>query len=204
MGLFSKKGDKEKSYDKLPELPQLPKTLNFGQYQNTGMASERKPTFAQVPPTSLPSFPQSDNGNRWSMQAVKDAVEDHPSPSYNDYEDEEETTIPQNYDPKQNNAHYLENSGDKEVGGPRTQTYSSAPQPPIRKEPLFVRIDKFETALKNFEDIKTKVKHIEELITEIRELRIKEDKEFQDWERDLQTIKSRMNDIDKTLFDSLG
>jgi hypothetical protein len=175
MGLFSKK--RETDFDSLPELPQLPKTI--------AQSMNSRPT------STLPSMPATDTANRWSMQAVKDAIGEQ-SPvhahahdnEYSDYSSGEEEVI--------------------EPGQPRIPVYRpQTPQTQIRKEPLFVRIDKFEGALRDFEDISVKVKRIEELITEIKSLREKEDREFLEWEKDLHIIKSRLDSIDRTLFSQL-
>ena len=141
----------------------------------------------------LPSMTQ--NSNKWNIQAVKEAV----SSSQN------------NNIPTQDFSDEV-SSGNREVigsGVPRTRPINY-PLPPAssqqnnnRREPLFVRIDKFESALRDFEDISIKIKRVEELITEIKELRDREDREFSEWEKDLQVVKSRLDSIDRTLFSQL-
>ncbi len=182
MGLFSRKKSEE-DFEKLPELPQLPESIH------SAALSRQAPS--QIEASSLPSLPQTESAKRWSMQAVKDAVR---SPGLDS-----------------GNNNFDASSGEEGVmGTPRVPLYmsqsaqvSSASAAPVRREPLFVRIDKFEAALRDFEDISIKIKRIEELITEIRELREKEDREFGEWEKDLQVMKSRMDNIDRTLFSQL-
>ena len=182
MGLFSRKKSEEE-FEKLPELPQLPQLPESINSQNLQSS-------------------QQESAKRWSMQAVKDAV------GSSDVRDNED-----------NNFDKLVSSGDEGVmGTPRVPfnigqstrqnmgqdiNMGLKAQMPARREPLFVRIDKFEAALRDFEDISIKIKRIEELITEIRELREKEDREFEEWEKDLQVMRSRMDDIDRTLFSQM-
>ncbi len=175
MGLFSKKSDN--SFEKLPELPQLPKSVI---------------TPAQVQTSALPAMPRSESANRWSMQAVKDAVksQDNYSDS-NNYSDNNDIS-----------------SGEREVNErvelmPRSRSTYPTQQAPLRREPLFVRIDKFESALRDFDEISVKIRKIDDLISEIRTLREKEDREFSEWEKDLHTIRSRLDNIDRTLFSQL-
>ena len=181
MGLFSKKGDNNSDFGKLPDLPALPKSITSYQQNNNSQIND------------LPSMTQ--NSNKWNIQAVKEAV----SSSQN------------NNIPTQDFSDEV-SSGNREVigsGVPRTRPINY-PLPPAssqqnnnRREPLFVRIDKFESALRDFEDISIKIKRVEELITEIKELRDREDREFSEWEKDLQVVKSRLDSIDRTLFSQL-
>ncbi|MEK6919239.1 MAG: hypothetical protein AABW73_04345 [Nanoarchaeota archaeon] len=182
MGLFSKKGDKNSEFDKLPELPQLPKSISSYGQTNNGQIGDQSG--------------MSSSTNKWNIAAVKEAVRgsDESNNYAQDYSDLGEGS-----------------SGDREVimgiGAPRTRPMNNFQQAPAamsaRREPLFVRIDKFESSIRDFEDISIKIKRVEELITDIKELREREDREFSEWEKDLQIVKSRLDSIDRTLFSQL-
>jgi len=70
-------------------------------------------------------------------------------------------------------------------------------------EPVFIRLDKFQTTLETFEEIKSKIQEIEELLARTKEIKQKEEQELADWEREIQTIKARIDLIDKTIFNKL-
>ena len=77
------------------------------------------------------------------------------------------------------------------------------PETTRKIEPIFVRLDKYETSLESFNEIKRKLIQIETLLHDIKEIKRREDIELEEWEKELQTIKVWLNNIDKTLFSKL-
>ena len=82
---------------------------------------------------------------------------------------------------------------------------ASTPNKPITKqiEPIFVRIDKFQSAQKNFENIKDKVKEIESVLSKIKDVKSKEEVELKGWTEDVEKIKSRLAEVDSGIFDQI-
>lgn len=74
----------------------------------------------------------------------------------------------------------------------------------ISKEPVYVKLDKFKEALKNFEAIKTKIREIEGSLKKVKEVKEREEQEMKEWEQELQLIKSRVDTIDHLLFSRLN
>ena len=72
-----------------------------------------------------------------------------------------------------------------------------------RAEPLFIRLDTFESALSSFNEIKLRTHEIETLVRNIKEVKIKKEKELNEWEREIQTIKTRLEQIDKEIFEKI-
>lgn len=72
-----------------------------------------------------------------------------------------------------------------------------------KAEPVYVRLDKFKASLESFEEIKNKVVEIEELLGKIRETKDKEEMELEEWEREIQIVKSRIEAIDGSIFGKL-
>lgn len=68
-------------------------------------------------------------------------------------------------------------------------------------EPIYVKLDKFQTTVSAFEEIKTKVLEIENMLTKIKEVREREDRELEEWENEVQVIKSRIESVDRDIFD---
>lgn len=72
------------------------------------------------------------------------------------------------------------------------------------KEPIYIRLDKFKEASKNFETIQHKLMEIETSFRKLKEIKEKEDQELLGWETELQELKSRIGSIDISLFNKLG
>lgn len=66
--------------------------------------------------------------------------------------------------------------------------------------PIYIRLDKFKAGLESFDDIKTKLTEIEDLLVKIREMKDKEERELEEWEREIQVVKARIEQIDNDVF----
>ena len=75
--------------------------------------------------------------------------------------------------------------------------------PPKRVEPIFVRIDKFQLAQKNFEQIKEKIKEMELVLGKIKDIKLREEAELKGWTEDVEKIKSQLSEIDSGVFDQI-
>jgi predicted ribosome quality control (RQC) complex YloA/Tae2 family protein len=166
MGWFSKKEDSKRI--KAPELPKLPKLPELPKLDE----EEEMP--------KLPSLPASSLGEKFSQDAIKDAVS-HGS--------EKEKEIPELELPK------------TKVKVP--EEFKEAVKKVKKKEPVFIRIDKFEESLDNFEKAKEKIHEIEKLLQNIKEIREEEEEELKNWSEELEIIKSEFENIDNDLFSSL-
>lgn len=71
------------------------------------------------------------------------------------------------------------------------------------REPIFIKIDRFKESLENFELIKQKIDEIDELLKQTREIRQKEQEEFDAWEHEILEIKEKVNSIDEKLFSKI-
>ena len=69
-----------------------------------------------------------------------------------------------------------------------------------RAQPIYIRLDKFKAGLESFEDIKGKLTEIEDLLAKIREMKDKEERELEEWEREIQVVKARIEQIDNDVF----
>jgi hypothetical protein len=80
------------------------------------------------------------------------------------------------------------------------------PQMPSRPKPnelVFVRIDKFQDAQRDFNDVKRKVKEIESLLREVKAINQKEDAQVGEWVKDLEKVKTLLIEIDSKVFNQL-
>tara|TARA_Y100000310_G_scaffold336450_1_gene421023 strand:+ start:360 stop:1013 length:654 start_codon:yes stop_codon:yes gene_type:complete len=80
---------------------------------------------------------------------------------------------------------------------------SNQPKFAKQEEPIFVRIDKFQEAQKDFKYIKIKIKEIESVLKKVKTIKEKEEAEISSWSQDLEKLKARLAEIDANIFDKL-
>jgi len=189
--LFGKKGDKSElpRLPDVPELPPLPESLRM---------SSKEETKLELPP--LPTFPSSIAGEKISNVAVKQAIREpfKENEESREYEDEEE--LPKLPPMKKPLTQEIQESPIK-TKRPENRPFI---RQEVKTEPIFVRLDKYQESLSSFQDIKRKALEIENLLKDIREIRIKEESELQGWEQEIRQTKEKLDKIDSTLFQKLG
>jgi len=153
--------------------------LGFGQ-KDDEYGSMRLPELPSLPEKralpELPSLPSTQMANQLNNEMVKSAVADSSGEMVEDRGDYFSTMQP------------------------------LAPQVIQRAKPnelVFVRIDKFQEAQKDFNDVKKKVKEIESLLREVKAINQKEDAQVSEWVRDLDKVKSLLIEIDSRVFNQL-
>ncbi len=197
MGLFNKK-EEVPTIPTAPTLPELP-----------------NPEKKDLP--ELPSFPINSRNTDINQEMVKSAVTDIPSPEEKEMhmetpgglhvteEPEEELTIP----PKPSVENLIP---DLPPIPSITETSRKTPEPTTsiaktqiskQTEPIFVRIDKFQTAQKNLEQIKNRVMEIGSVLTKIEDARSHEEAELKGWTEDIEKIKSRLAEVDANIFNQI-
>ena len=171
----------EGSLAALPELPKLPKLPEIG-------GKDIKFSDNQI--SQLPSYPPDSFGEKFSQNAIKEAVTgkigDEEAFDADDSLDEiEKKMMPK---PLKDLTKDIPSNLKANVG---------------TIEPVFVRIDKFEEALKIFEKTKSKISEIEKLLLEMKSINEKEEKELQNWEKEIQTMKKNFEKINQDIFSKI-
>lgn len=72
-----------------------------------------------------------------------------------------------------------------------------------RKEPVFIRIDKFEESLKIFEKSKRELGEIERVLKDIESVKEDEQNELESWKKDVLKIKEQIDKVDNDIFSRL-
>jgi len=72
-----------------------------------------------------------------------------------------------------------------------------------KSEPIFVRIDKFQSAQKDFFEIKKKISEVEDVLKKVKEVKEREHQEISEWHSDLEKIKTRLMDIESNIFNQI-
>lgn len=186
MSWFKKKKEVkvEATGSNLPEFPELPELPRFSELSE--LPEIEKPMFE---PRSLPSFPgKLDSG--FSQEAIKSAVSPVPPISSKQVKNRERRTLE------------IPEDTPKKFSAPLPPSITE-PRLSKKIEPVYIRIDKFKAAIQSFNEIQKKVAEVEDLLQKIKEMKQKEDEELRVWERDLETIKARIDAIDKSVFSKL-
>jgi len=184
MGLFNKKKEVKKEISLLPDLPKLPELPKLD--------DEEKQIHR------LPSFPSDFLGTRFSNSTIKEAVagEKEDELRANDFLDEDEIRMMQ--EPARKPL-------TEEIG---EETPSRLKRLDFEKErnimePIFIRIDRFEEALKIFNETKKKISEIERVLEDIKRVKEKEENELKIWENEIRTMKEQIEKVDKDIFSKI-
>jgi len=196
--LFGKKKAKDE-ISELPELPELPPLpgLRF------------PPKQVREDLTPLPSFPSSQTGEQVTREAVKNAIREDGEMPEEEEEPLGEPAIPRTREIGEKEFEFQVGQDKimaKEI--PRKSQIKQATivreiGPEMRVEPVYVRIDKYKESLINFQEIKKKVLEIENLLREIKEIKAKEEFQLNEWEREINEAKAKLDKIDRTIFQKL-
>ena len=74
---------------------------------------------------------------------------------------------------------------------------------PMEQKPLFIRLDNFTEAFESFKRIQISIKEVEEMLIKIKEVKIKEETELTSWEKEIESVKARLSDLSRNLFDKV-
>ncbi len=198
MGFFNKK-------ENIPEIPTAPALPELPKLQD-----DKKKELPELPSFSL----NSDNEN-FNQQTAKSPMINNNSP--------EGKRADRNV---QSDIHIFEEPEEESLIPPMPSRERAIPEFPLQSsimnspkrtfeinsmeekntkeiEPIFVRIDKFQSAQKNFEQIKIKIKEIESVIGKINDIKSKEEVELRGWSEDIEKIKARLSEIDSSIFEQI-
>lgn len=183
-------------------------------------SQKNKPTFSEIEDNedddedggivekhALPSFPDAPNIKGFSQAAIKDAVGTGKEEPLFPKIQSVPMTIPKA-------PALLPRAPEAPVPSKNFKTLEmeewnpeKIPQIPKATIPLqkgsniYVRLDKFHTAKRSLEDIKSKVEEVETLLNKIREIKMREEQELSGWEKDIFSIKSRLQDVTDNIFE---
>ncbi|MBL7147877.1 MAG: hypothetical protein ISS82_03565 [Nanoarchaeota archaeon] len=77
-------------------------------------------------------------------------------------------------------------------------------QEPVKKEDtdLFVKVGKYEQAMKSLEEVKDSFKKTEDILKNLQTIKQNEDKEISNWYAQIQKLKNKIISVDSVLFES--
>lgn len=195
MGLFNKnKKSKPKEINKSQmQLPKLPKLPDLPGMEEDSLKNS-------MPLNKLPSIPSNSYGNKFSQDSIKEAVSGGKE-AEDDVDDLDMDQVIQ-HPPRKSMVDELDEEieeEDLEMPARRNHLHQSR-KATIEEGPIFVRIDRFEDALRVFEETRDKVSEIEDLLAEIKKTKEKEEKELISWENNLKNLKKNIERADRDIF----
>ena len=187
MGLFNKKKEVKKETSLLPDLPKLPELPELPRADDEERQIHK-----------LPSFPSNSLGTRFSRNTIKEAVagEEEDELPADDFLDEDEMRMMREPARKP----LTEEIGEEMPS--RLKKLESGREKSII-EPIFIRIDRFEEALKIFNETKKKISEIDRILEDVRKIKEKEENELKTWENETRYMKEQIEKVDKDIFSKI-
>jgi len=71
----------------------------------------------------------------------------------------------------------------------------------LEKAPVFIKIEKYKDVIGIMGLIKEKIANVDKALARIKEIKAKEDAELSSWKASLQTTETKINEVDKSLFE---
>jgi hypothetical protein len=172
----------------LPELPQMPPAANqmqaVNQVQKINTERDDFSVIIKDELPVLPTFSNSDVSERISRNMIKSALSVEQPRQYI-----KETPQINKEEPRR----FVEKS--------ERRTLEIPSRPAVKeRQPVYVRIDKFQEAVRNLEEIKRKLMEIEDYLSKIKEIKTKEEHELGEWEKEILELKSKLELIDSGVF----
>jgi len=211
MGFFGTNKDKKASNEgkdsekiELPKLPSLPDLPG----DNKPLPNPKEP----VKTPTLPSFPNSHLGEKINQDTVKAAINreggkpgkmEIPTMHSKPITKPRMTPSIMSLPPMPKERKVRGNSKPRVLEMSDFHTPVSEPSRVSGADPLFIKLDTFEKAISNFNEIKLRVSEVETLLGNILELKAREDRELSDWETEIETIKARLEQIDHEIFERM-
>ena len=184
------KGDK----GRLPDLPAEPKAApSMGDYKpSPNLQGFDKLEHDEDKIHALPSFPDSPTKKGFTQSEIKEAVTPLPKEGL--------PKLPEIPSIKRPKIIEMEEWKPKQPI-PTLPALEKPVKRSIETKPIFVKLEKFQSARNSLEIVKEKLDEIDELLRTIREVKMKEDQELSSWEKEIESIKARINSVASEIFE---
>ncbi len=183
MGLFKKEKTSEKKV-MLPQLPELPRLPELAKVEEKGLYSQSV--------NQLPQFPNNSLGEKFSQNTIKEAVA-------GEKEGEEDFDA----DDFEGQIQMMQKPPKKQFSQEIPLDFQETPTKTKRAEPVFIRLDKFEESMHLFQKAKKQISEIETMLNNIKKLKDEEEKELEFWEKEMQSIKTQIEKVDRDIFSKI-
>jgi len=134
----------------------------------------------------LPSFPDVPMKEGFFQAATKEAVAEKEHPSYPD-------TIPK----------VNEIDSDVMIENALKSNPDVLSKSRGKLEDVYVKIDKFHSARKALTQARSKLEEMDVLLKKIREVRMREEQELSSWEKEVDLVKAKVEEVTENIFDKI-
>ena len=148
----------------------------------------------------LPSFPDSPQERGFSQAAIKEAINNNDMEEYNSEYETIKSGPPTNIrtiEMKEWEPEYKLQDPSKDPLIEKMRSFSQKQ----KGSEVFIKLQKFTTAKKALIDVESKIDELEKMLKKIREVKMREEQELSAWEREISTIKARIETISENLLD---
>jgi hypothetical protein len=224
MGWFGKKSDENEKNLTLPDLPQSNSNNQIILQKNEVLQDPHMSNINDMEISPLPQLPQHDEDIKQAVSeqvTLKDGFTQGMQPSsFAPLPPPQEDDSPMaglNFSPipkipektirlpiRDQMIRPIKKEERKSVLLSKQKSFETPEkQFPKKSEPIFVRLDKFESTSQALDEIKERIIEIEKYLDKTKELKEQEEKELEDWERELEILKSKLDSIDKNIFSAI-
>jgi len=190
--MFWDRGEKSE----LPDLPPLKPILEDLAHPFLKEEEEEE----ERRPEKLPTFPESPIKKGFSQAAIKEAVKEEEMPKLPEKEEPATMELPET-------THIIPKQAE-EMEAPAHAAVPPVPKMPVAATPpktahVFVQINKFHLAYKSLTTAQQKLEDIDSLLKKIRETRMREEQELSAWEKELTSVKSKIQGVTENIFEKM-
>jgi len=205
---IEEEGDETSERQVLPSFPDSPIQKGFSQtaIKDAVISEDKKEESSELIKESLTEVKSSSEGKFKTVEVAKEEEEISPSIVH---QKEKKINNPEN----KPDESFIPSVPTKQVIKPipliekkPKEEYTPLPFKSVesKHEDVFIKIDKFYSARKALDEAKQQLNQVEDLLRKIRETRLREEQELENWERDLITAKSRIQEVNKNIFEKTG
>lgn len=180
--------DKKKKESMLPDLPSNSRPTLPGYRKLPELPTSSTDRNAT---NQLPSFPDSPMKSGFSQSAIKDAIAAEEDAASKIKDDDDEEDMEKQY-----------KMVEIKEWSPKTPQMAP-PKKIMETKPIYVRLDKFQAAKKTIDEVRSMLADSENLLKKIREVKLREDQELTAWEREMQLMRARLNNVADDIFERM-
>lgn len=192
--MFWDKKDEKKMITDLPPLKLPERQMQNSNYEE----DEENEEYSEK--HGLPSFPDSPQERGFSQAAIKEAINNNDMEESNSEYENINTGPPKTIrtiEMKEWEPDYKLQDPSKDPLIEKMRSFSQKQ----KGSEVFIKLQKFTTAKKALIDVESKIDELEKMLKKIREVKMREEQELSAWEREISTIKARIETISENLLD---
>lgn len=193
--------NKKDSGDRLPDLPPLktPLRMPFDISSRENEFDSDDANSELNKPLKNPSFPEFPEQKNFQQTAIREAVNE-PITETSDFPQQAQSRM-RTMEMDSPIIQPVEQKSFRLDSPPETEEYVPPKKPSNKISEVFVKVDKFNSAHKSIVAIRKKIDDIDSALKRIREIKMREEQELSAWEKEISSLKSKLQEINDSLFD---